>query len=135
MQKQSNKEQLLWRKHYMSTVMDSGEVHAWHVPKLWELARTLPTINVLVVDIYKTVQRHIEEEYIEEDWVRVRNADLFYPILINDVHGVVDGVHRIAKAYKTNKRYIKAKRIETMPKPDIVFANVTAYENYFNNLK
>lgn len=135
MQKQSNKEQLLWRKHYMSTVMDSGEVHSWHVPKLWELARTLPTINVLVVDIYKTVQRHIEEEYIEEDWVRVRNADLSYPILINDVHGVVDGVHRIAKAYKTNKRYIKAKRIETMPKPDIVFANVTAYENYFNNLK
>ena len=93
---------------------------------MWELARTLPTINVLVVDIYKTVQRHIEEEYIEEDWVRVRNADLSYPILINDVHGVVDGVHRIAKAYKTNKRYIKAKRIETMPKPDIVFANVTA---------
>ncbi len=135
MQKPSNKEQLLWRKHYMSTVMDSGEVYAWHVPKLWELARTLPTINVLVVDIYKTVQRHIEEEYIEEDWVRVRNADLSYPILINDVHGVVDGVHRIAKAYKTNKRYIKAKRIETMPKPDIVFANVTAYENYFNNLK
>lgn len=118
----------------MSTVMDDGRVYSWSVHKLWKLVEPLPVIKILVYDIYQTVKRHIEEEYITEDWKRVAHADLSYPIIVNDLHGVVDGVHRIAKAYQLNKRYISAKRIKTMPEPDIVFKNEKAYDDYFNNL-
>lgn len=134
MQMKSTKEQLKWRKHYMSTVMDDGRVYSWNVPKLWKLVEPLPVIKILVYDIYQTVKRHIEEEYIAEDWKRVAHADLSYPIIVNDLHGVVDGVHRIAKAYQLNKRYINAKRIKTMPEPDMVFDTVEDYDSYFAKL-
>ncbi len=134
MQKKSTPEQLNWRKHYMSTVMDNGEVHSWYVPSLWRLVEPLPVIKILVYDIYQTVKRHIEEEYIAEDWKRVAHADLSYPIIVNDLHGVVDGVHRIAKSYQLNKRYINAKRIKTMPEPDMVFDTVEDYDSYFAKL-
>lgn len=134
MSKHSTADQLKWRKHYMSTLMDNGEVHSWFVPNLWRLVEPLPIVKVLVFDIYQSVKRHIEEEYIEEDWLRVKHADLSYPIIINDVHGVVDGVHRIAKAYQLNKRFINAKDIKTMPKPDMVFKDEKAYDQYFDSL-
>ena len=46
---------------------------------------------------------------------RVNNADLKYPILLDDDGIICDGWHRIAKALLEGKTSIKAIRMEEMP--------------------
>jgi glutaredoxin len=42
-----------------------------------------------------------------EDYLRIKNAELNYPIII--INGnIVDGIHRLTKAYLLNKKNIKA---------------------------
>ena len=49
---------------------------------------------------------------------RVRDVDLKYPILLNNKGEIIDGYHRICKAFLTNKKTIKAIRLLEMPKSD-----------------
>ena len=42
----------------------------------------------------------------KEDYDRIQNADLSYPIIINDTGNIIDGVHRLTKAVLSNKKYI-----------------------------
>ena len=44
-------------------------------------------------------------------------ADLAYPILICENHKVIDGMHRVMKAYSAGKSTIRAHQIE-LPDPD-----------------
>ena len=52
---------------------------------------------------------------------QVQRADLSYPILICENHRVIDGMHRVMKAYSEGKPTIRAHQI-TLPKPD--FTNI-----------
>lgn len=49
---------------------------------------------------------------------RVLDVDLKYPIILNDKGEIVDGYHRICKAFLNNKKTIKAIRLLEMPKSD-----------------
>lgn len=42
-----------------------------------------------------------------DDYRRIIKADLNYPIILDPDYNVVDGVHRLSKAYLQNKKYIK----------------------------
>lgn len=44
----------------------------------------------------------------EADFLRIMNADLSYPIIITRNNNIVDGIHRLSKAYLEKKKYIKA---------------------------
>jgi hypothetical protein len=48
----------------------------------------------------------------------VMDADLKYPIILDDEGFVMDGRHRIAKALFEGKTYIKFVRFEETPEPD-----------------
>ena len=43
-----------------------------------------------------------------EHYNRIINSDLRYPIIINEEYQIIDGMHRLAKAYLNNKTTIKA---------------------------
>lgn len=43
-----------------------------------------------------------------EHYNRIINSDLRYPIIINEEYQIIDGMHRLAKAYLNNKMIIKA---------------------------
>ena len=43
-----------------------------------------------------------------EHYNRIIDSDLRYPIIINEKYQVIDGMHRLAKAYLNNKTTIKA---------------------------
>lgn len=49
---------------------------------------------------------------------RAMDANLDYPIILDEYGYICDGWHRLAKAIVTGKTEIKAIRIEKMPKPD-----------------
>ena len=44
----------------------------------------------------------------QDDFKRILKADLSYPIIISDSGYIVDGVHRLTKAYLNKKKYVKA---------------------------
>ncbi len=50
---------------------------------------------------------------------RVDNADLQYPVIIDDCGYICDGWHRVAKAILLGHTTIKAKRLIVMPEPEI----------------
>ena len=43
----------------------------------------------------------------KNDYKRIQNADITYPIIISSNH-IIDGVHRLTKAYIENKKEINA---------------------------
>ncbi len=45
----------------------------------------------------------------------VRDADLSYPILLNEDGYIIDGRHRLSKAILTGRKTIKSKRFEKDP--------------------
>lgn len=47
------------------------------------------------------------------DYNRIVNADLRYPIIITKKYKVIDGMHRLAKAYLRKKKYLRAYVIDT----------------------
>ncbi len=40
---------------------------------------------------------------------RIQEADMQYPILVDETNDVLDGLHRLAKAYKDKQKMIRAK--------------------------
>lgn len=49
---------------------------------------------------------------------RVQNADLSYPIILDDFGQIADGWHRVCKAILEGKTTIKAIRMDSMPAYD-----------------
>lgn len=49
---------------------------------------------------------------------RMLNADLKYPIILDDSGYICDGWHRVARAIIEKKATIKAMRLNHMPEPD-----------------
>lgn len=53
-------------------------------------------------------------------FLRVQNADLSYPIILDEYGYICDGWHRLMKALITNQKTIKAIRLLAMPKGEKV---------------
>ncbi len=50
---------------------------------------------------------------------RILDADLNFPIILSQDGSVMDGMHRICKAYICGREFIKAVQFATDPDPDI----------------
>jgi hypothetical protein len=48
----------------------------------------------------------------------VNESDLSYPIIIDPHGGVMDGMHRVAKALLEGRDFIAARRLMVLPEPD-----------------
>ncbi len=121
-----NEGDLGYRGHVCITER-GGEQLVWYVERLWELARDLPR-DLPVEDV------PIEEVlgYLEAPWGPVRptpaeaaryagrifSVDLSYPIIFAAEGYVMDGTHRIAKAFALGLPSIKAVQFPATPEPD-----------------
>jgi hypothetical protein len=54
------------------------------------------------------VLEHMTAKKYAENAQRIRDADLSYPIIVTSKGVLVDGYHRVAKAYKEGKTIMKA---------------------------
>ncbi|PCJ91912.1 MAG: hypothetical protein COA52_08020 [Hyphomicrobiales bacterium] len=101
-------------------------LYAWDVHRLIELSKELTVENVPLSGI-----KELDEAYwfdcpgdsptgrVIVDHMRlVMDADLSYPIILCADGGLMDGMHRVAKALLQGEQSIKAVRFLETPKPD-----------------
>ena len=110
----------------VAALAQGNEIRVWRVPRLWELAQTLPVESVAVKDLltYFDTARWLSEEEsatvraIVEHARRILATDLTYPIIRSAEGRILDGMHRVAKAWITNEETIAAVRFRVNPEPD-----------------
>jgi len=92
--------------------------HLWSVPRLFELARDLPVMDIPLdhLDLY-----YVYKDVTLRDMVMhiqaVNSADLEKPIILDEDGELMDGRHRLIKAILTGEKTIKAVRFDENPPP------------------
>ena len=92
--------------------------HEWSVARLVELSRDLPVMEIPLEHLY--VYHRYEKLTMREIVMHIRavmNADLSYPIILDEDGDILDGRHRIMKAMYTGAKTIKAVRFDENPRP------------------
>jgi hypothetical protein len=101
---------------------------AWDADRLIELTAHLPRVEVPLDSI-----RELDEPFwfaggsdsatcraVAVHARLISEADLQYPIIVGADGRVMDGMHRVAKAYIEGRQTILAVRLEVDPEPDFV---------------
>lgn len=114
------------RKQYHSRSSDRGRL-IWDVDKLVAQTRDFPRKEVSLDAI-----RELDEPYWFEESTRptcravadharlIEETDLRYPIILSADGRVMDGMHRVAKAYLAGQTTITAVQFEVDPAPDYI---------------
>lgn len=92
--------------------------HHWAVSRLIELSKDLPVMDVPLdhMNVYKVYNGVTLRELVGH--VRaVNDADLSYPIILDEDGEILDGRHRIMKALLIGAKTIKAVKFQTNPSP------------------
>ncbi len=115
------------RKQYHLRASPAGLL-AWDVDRLIELTAHLPQVEVPLASI-----RELDEPFwfgggseaatcraVADHARLISETDLSFPIILGADGRVMDGMHRVAKAYLQGRATIPAVRIEVDPEPDFV---------------
>lgn len=93
--------------------------HHWSVSRLFELSKNLPIMEVPLNHLniwYKYENLTLREMVMHIN--AVNNANLNYPIILDEDGELMDGRHRIMKAILNGHESIKAVRFDENPSPD-----------------
>ncbi len=110
--------------------MIDGRLLIWDVHRLVELAKQLPVKAVPLSSI-----RELDESFwfdgesptCREVAVHAKlidETDLHYPIILSAEGRVMDGMHRVCKAFIKNSDTLSAVQFEVNPAPDYIDADV-----------
>lgn len=101
-----------------------GKCYVWDVERLWLLAAALPVKQVAIGSL---------PEFEEDCWFngtspsiravaehcrRIMRADVDLPIILNADGTLMDGAHRIARAFLEGLEILPAVQFQVMPAPD-----------------
>ena len=92
--------------------------HSWSVPRLFELARNLPVMEVPLnhLSLYYTYEKLTLRDVVMH-MNAVNDADLDKPIILDEDGELMDGRHRLMKAMLLGHEKIKAVRFDENPSP------------------
>jgi hypothetical protein len=114
------------RKQYHFRPGPNG-LRAWDVDRLVALVKDLPTIQVQLSAIGELDQPYWYDHgsrptcrSVAEHARLINEADLSFPIILSSDGGVMDGMHRVAKAAMQGLIRLSAKRFVHDPEPDYV---------------
>jgi len=95
--------------------------HSWSVPRLFELSKDLPVMDVCIdhMSVYFVYEKLTLRELVGH-MKAVQEADLTFPIILDEDGELMDGRHRLMKAILEGRETIKARRFEVNPSPDKV---------------
>lgn len=91
--------------------------HHWSVPRLIQLARDLPVFDAPLdcLNLWKKYDISMREMVMH--CKAIQDADLSYPIILDEDGEIMDGRHRIMKALMLGHKTIKAVRFDVNPTP------------------
>lgn len=91
---------------------------SWSVPRLFELARALPVMEIQLdhLNLWCTYGRLSLRDMVMHINA-VNAADLDQPIILDEDGELLDGRHRIMKALLLGRKTIKAVRFDENPSP------------------
>lgn len=112
------------RKQYHFKHASDG-VLIWDVDDLVTMSETLPVIEVSLSEIGELDENYWYQEKdsiptcrsICEHLRLINETDLDYPIILNADGSVMDGMHRVCKAFLMGAKKIKAKKFRKPPEP------------------
>lgn len=92
--------------------------HSWSIPRLFELVRELPVMEVPLdhMNVYYTYPSLTLREMVMH-MQAVNAADLDKPVILDEDGELMDGRHRIMKALLTGQTIIKVVRFDENPSP------------------
>ena len=115
------------RKQYHFWPSDRG-LQAWDVARLIDLSRDLPRQRISLSSI-----REFDEVYwfdgehqkptcrkVLEHLRLIQETDLAHPVILGADGRVMDGMHRVAKAFLERRSEIESVRFASDPEPDTV---------------
>jgi hypothetical protein len=110
----------------LAALARATETHLWRVPRLWVLAEALPVefIHVDTLIWHFDTARWLGDDEpptvraIVEHARQILATDLAYPIILSADGRILDGMHRLAKAWITGAETIAAVRFRDDPEPD-----------------
>ncbi|WP_202869222.1 hypothetical protein [Kribbella antibiotica] len=94
--------------------------------RLWQLAEGLPAEPVLIDDIREFDENcwfgdaPVTCRMVAEHAGRIQKADLSYPVILSADGRLMDGGHRISKAWLSGATTINAIRLPVDPEPDYI---------------
>ena len=102
------------------TFNDNG--NRWFISRLIEKAKDLPEQEMPItgLNLYELSPKIKSIKSFVGHIKKVLDADLSFPIILDDEGYVMDGRHRVAKALLEGKETIKFVRFEETPTPDFV---------------
>ena len=107
------------RCRYGETV--DGQRETWIVANLWEQAKDLP-VQEMPMSALNLWSLHPKVKTMRDFVAHMKNvleADMSYPIILDEDGWVMDGRHRIAKALLEGHEKIKFVRFDITPSPDL----------------
>lgn len=110
------------REHHSHLV--AGRRHHFWTDRLWKLARSLPVREVPINDIAEFDQdcwfhgRAPTCRQVAEHAGRIQAADLQFPVILAADGSLMDGGHRISKAWLSGHATVRAVTFEIDPAPD-----------------
>jgi hypothetical protein len=102
----------------------AGVRQFWWTESLWAAADDLPVVSVPIADIVEFDQNCWFGDSpptcreVAEHARRIEAADLSHPIILNAGGGLMDGGHRVARAWLDGRTEVDCVRFETDPAPD-----------------
>jgi hypothetical protein len=92
--------------------------HEWSIVRLIELSRDFPVMEVPIKHLY--IWQDSGKCSLRDMLMHIRaalDADLSYPIILDEDGVLMDGRHRIIRALFNGAETIKAVRFESNPRP------------------
>lgn len=91
--------------------------HHWSVSRLIELAKNLPVQEAPIDAINLDWCQHVTLRELATHVVQVNNADLQYPIILDEDGIIMDGRHRLIRAIIEEQKTIRFVRFDVNPSP------------------
>jgi ribonuclease HI len=116
--------ELPYQKH---SRMVGSERWVWNTERFWEAAKGLPSENVPVESLARWLDTDCwfgEDakptiRKVAEHAKRIADADLSLPIILDPEGELMDGGHRLARAYLEGRAEIATVRLPALPEPDL----------------
>jgi hypothetical protein len=106
-------------KPWLSVDTQMSEIgqHQWAVARLIQLSRDLPVFDAPLdcLSVWKKYDLTMRELVMH--CKAIEDADLSYPIILDEDGEIMDGRHRIMKAMLLGLKTIKAVRFDENPRP------------------